>query len=126
MNSMIPSFEQMMMGEESAPEVTSCEASIDGVPCECNVCPDGEMAEMTCESIGVMSTCTDMTGRILGGLTGGGGEEVKSEYNEGGLTTAQVSWSIPLFQAIPSEGSSIQTALSLFVSGIVTILALVA
>ena len=109
-------------------EGTRCEASIDKVPCECNMCPNGEMAEVTCESIGVMSTCTDMTGGILGELMGGDDEEVES---------AQVSRSMPFFQAIPNEdedmkvsgtslASTIQTAMSLFVSGIVTILALVA
>ena len=78
-------------------EATSCEAIIDKVPCECNMCADGEMVEVTCKSIGVMSTCTDMAGGILGELTGGDGEEVES---------AQVSRSIPFFQAIPNEGSS--------------------
>ena len=63
----MPFFEQMMMGEEPVLEGTSCEASIDWFPCECNVCPDGEMVEMTCESIGVMSTCIDMGGGVFWG-----------------------------------------------------------
>ena len=37
-----------------------------------------------------------------GGLICGGGKEVESEYTRGGLTAAQVSRRIPLFQAIPS------------------------
>ena len=36
-NFMMPSFEQMMMGEELVLEGTSCEASIGWFPCECNV-----------------------------------------------------------------------------------------
>ena len=55
------------------------------------------MVEVTCKSIGVMSTCTDMAGGVLGELTGGDGEEVES---------AQVSRSMPFYQAIPNEGSS--------------------
>ena len=128
LNYMMPSIEEMMMGEEISIEITSCEASIDKVPCECNMCPDGEMAKVTCESIGVMSSCTDMVEGIWGELLGGDDEEVES---------AQVSRSMPFFQAIPNEdedmkvsgtslASTIPTAMSLFVSGIVTILALVA
>ena len=41
MNFMMPSNEEMMMREESAMEATSCEAIIDKVPCECNMCADG-------------------------------------------------------------------------------------
>ena len=37
MNSMMPYFDQIMMGEESVPEVTSCKEIIDGVSCDCNV-----------------------------------------------------------------------------------------
>ena len=110
------------MGEDSVPEVSICEASISGVPCEYNVCPNGEMDETICKIIGVMITCTYMTGG--GGFIGRGGEEFESDYTKGGLNTAQFSRSINLFQAIPSEGRSIQTALSLFVSRIVTIIAL--
>ena len=33
LNYMMPSIEEMMMGEEISIEITSCEASIDKVPC---------------------------------------------------------------------------------------------